>query len=379
LFGSVLLWSTPTAAQVIPPGLQNLPSHPEVPYAPSGIAPTNPLPDPLEDAELRQYSEEFWKFVDSGDPTGLAQHKWTAPGLLALIQGVPGVQVDEWDGGLELFGALYQHRLKPINPTGYDSIRELIENDATIGMLFKHWTRHHQLATAATWDNIAHTMHISMLFEAYFNGVTATVHGVPLITSDLIISDRLDLEVPNAWFAISNSSSGGSRGGPVEEAQACIDAHLCDLKSMPWKEDGFFEPGFDCDDFADALGARISKGKPGVTATTVRVTWKKGTGSKSKGRHQVTKISAGGKYWILDGQVGGATGPHDDGTPMDAEPALTGPGGGYDRQPGSTRTEQSDRPLGERPWVEPAPWTESREMIECFEKETGKNAADYTP
>lgn len=389
LAAAVVLFCPSAAAQSPPAGLQNLPVFGEIPYLPGGIPANGPIVDPLEDADLILFASHFWTYIDTGNSTGLTNHRWTAPGLLEMEQELPAVTIDKWGGGLELFEALYQHRLQPYDPGGYESVRELIENEYTIGFSFKHWTLHHQLATSRAWDPVAHSRHLDMLVEAYTKGVTTTVRGVPRYDSTIIISDRLELEQPDAWFvstALASSRSQDCDEEAVELAQSCIDSMLCNLKSMEWKQDGsaglfgfFGTPGFDCDDFADALGACISNGKPSITASTVRITWKKGTNRKKKGAHQITKISAGGKYWLLDGQVGGVTGPHTDGTPMDGEPALNGPGGAYDREPGSTRTQQRERPLGERPWVEPPPWTESSEMEECFEEQTGLNAEDYHP
>lgn len=390
---ALLGFAAEAQAQIVPPGLQGLPTYGEVRYGPGGIPPNGPIASPEEDKDYIQYAMLFWEGADAGTFAKLDLFNWSAPKLIELVQTPPHAQVDEWGGGVDLFEAVYFHRLAPYNPTGFADLHELIENDAQVATLFKHWTLHHQLATSPQWDTLAHDNHKTMLVEAYTFGMTTSVRGVPLIDGNMIVSDRLELLSPSAWFPQLAYAADDAQPDPSEpasdaqkEAQECIDAKKEVLDDMDWKEDGKGKdgtPGFDCDDFADAMGAAVSKDKEGVTANTVFVSWTSkpdGNGlKKGKGKHLVTKISAGGKYWLMDGQTGAVSGPHDDGTPMDAEPVLDGPLGNYDYEPGSVRTKQTERDLDYRPTSEPPPWHKNPDMVACFEKLTGLDADCFIP
>ena len=406
MIGAISLFAGSHLAQVtpqpvgfpsIPPAWRNLPLYPEIPYTPgASVGPLGPIDSPLEDADYIAFASVFWSTVDNGgtDLSALESFRWTAPAIAALTQNpYQGMDPDYWGGGKLLFEALYQHRLAPQDPNGPKLVDELIESDRNIAIAFKHWSHYHQLSTQASLDPIAHQRHMDMLTEALSTAQRAEVRGIVHMDADLTVSDRLDLTVPDSWFPAGASTPPGSSGpgfsagsigvttNIIEEVQMCIDEGKGKLEDFDlYKADtnpGFLgfggKPGFDCDDFADALAFYLSKNKKGVTACTVRVTWTTNPGSsggKAKSAHLVTKIKAGGKYWLVDAQDGKASGPHDEGTKMDATPILCF----YDIKPGSVRTEQSDRDHGYRPWCEPAPWTDSPTIVKCFEKITGLSA-----
>jgi hypothetical protein len=387
-----LLLAAPAAAQ-IPPQLQGIPVFPPVPYMTStSLGPFGPIENPAADADVIRYAEELWKFIDSGgtytDP--LDNFVWLAPELLALGDPANGVlaQPDPFGGGFDLFEVIYSHRLAPFDPNGPATIQGLLEVDSFVALTWKHWTLTHQLATEPTIDLVAHQRHVDLLVNAIF-GLTpyASVRGVPSF-SGFLVSDRLSIE---NWSAIpwAFATMATSEPDPRAEAQAqeCIDMKKDDLSGFPdlYKPDQGYswgglsggDPGFDCDDFADATGANITKGKSGVSYCNIYCSF---NGTKPGGKkgpsagHLVTQIKAGDKYWLVDGQTGLTTGPHQDGTPPDASPITEG---GYGAKPGTTKTDPdghapNDRSAWQGIWSgEPGPWHTDPEEVARFGEITG--------
>ncbi len=392
------------SAQGIPFAIQGLPLDPEIPYVPgSSVGPLGPIDSPEADADYIRFAEAWWTVIDNGgtDLSPLAGFAWLAPDLVALENGLDvSTQVDPWGGGMELFARLYAHKLAPNDPFGPDHIEELLSIDPAVAEEFKHWGHYHQVVTSISADPAAHAEHMALVMDALTFQSEAVVRGLPYMDGSTLVSDRLELTGSSSPApapttpATTNKEGpavepGGGGPRPVNMLDKCIRTRggvLDPFSGQLYKADkGYYCfgllggcPGFDCDDFADAIGAYIIKGKQGVTTCNVYCKWTSknpNNGKKSKAAHLVTKIKSGDCYWLVDAQTGAISGPHKNGTPMDATPVL----GGYNVCPGTVVTDQKDYEHGDRsPWSgEPPPWHTSPTIVACFEMITGLQAACF--
>jgi hypothetical protein len=378
-------------SQGVPAGIIGLPKFPAVPYvAGLSIGPDFTDEPFAVEADTLDFAARFWTSVDTGDPSALAAFQWSAEAqawMSPRSSGGAGFQFDPWAGGFELFEHVYQHRLHSTGGATSLSIAELVETDVVVATTFKHWSLTRQLVTSPAWDPIAHTRHVELLVDALFFRSKATVRGVPLVLPDLIVSDRLEVE---SWAALSPGVAYAVSGAVPDDPQACIDA----LKSALAGFEGLYvadgkacyfglvdgAPGFDCDDFADAIGAYIAnKCRNGLTYANIYcsfVALDSATGKK-RGRvgHLVTMIKSDSSYWLVDGQTGASSGPHPLDTPPDAAPIL----GGYSLKSGTVKTSSKQHAPNDRgPWSgEPPPWHESPAMVEHFENVTGFGAGCF--
>lgn len=380
------------SAQTYPVELQNIPFFGPIAYqAPgSSFGPISAIEDPLAEADLWGYAAAFWTEIDTNGAAGLSQTgwTWTAPNLTAFEDPNlrANAQVDVWNGGYELFEYLYQHRLAP---GGVETFYELCLADPVVALTFKHYTLTHQVATWSDVDPIAHQRHIDIVIDGLTVQSYAESRGVPMIAGTLIVSDRTEIvhwnSAPAARFAGGGGSGSNFRGDGTtsEEMQDCIDMKKRKLAGQGlYKNDkagGIFgsgaDPGFDCDDFADAIGAFLVKDKEGASYSQVGCTFR--GGNKKKGSHAITRIDAGGQYWLVDGQTGLTSGPHNTDVPMDASSITEG---GYGAQDGTTNTNQSTDAPNDRSWGrglfgngEPDPWHTDPEERRRFEDKTGES------
>ncbi len=268
----------------------------------------------------------------------------------------------------------------------------------------------------ASHDPVAHQKHVSLALDALNGGTQAAMRGVPYYDTNYLVTDRLDIlqvtpsRAPSALnmrkdrerLSVQGGSSTGGTGslgtnpsgtGDGESIQDCIDNNAGILapfyKPLYKPDEGYSwfgldgaEPGFDCDDFADAIGTKLTKGKAGASYTNVycKFTGKDPTnGKKSKGAHLITRINSGGQYWLVDGQSGDVSGPHPEDQPMDAGEVLDG----YNPVDGTVSTDQTQHAPGDRSaWQGPfsggpEAWFTSPGIIECFEHVTSMDADDF--
>jgi hypothetical protein len=388
-----------TTPSIVPPMLEGLPFFGELPYDPfNSIGPLGPIENPEVDADLLAFAKVAWDYIDSGgaNTTALLNWKWTAPDLLDLTGSGNDADTQPaiFGGGMELFRAIYVHRLAPQTPGGPLSIFDLLETDANVALLFKHWCLTHQVVTLESWDSLAHKNHLALVTDSLGAKDYASTRGVPLILPGLLVSDRTEVEVwaKLPWDYVGGPTGPAERPKPItpetkKSVEECVNNESGKLTG-PWpsgkklyKSDTLASwfglvsgtPGFDCDDFADAIGAYLTKGKEGASYCNIYTTWtgtNPSNGKKTgKAAHLVTMIKAGDKYWLVDAQTGAKSGPFDQGTPPDASTVT----GGYSKKPGSDYTDPKPIPPNDRSrWSgEPPPWHTSREMKKCFKEVTG--------
>jgi len=407
----------------------------EVPYTSDSLGPFYDIPEPDVDAELRDYAAQFW--ATPADDYLVYPWEHVLPPLVGIPGG--GVYVSErnpFGDGYDVFGILFAHRL--LDETGQPTltIEELVEQDVVIARIWKHWTLYRQIVTTAEDDPVAHMRHRIMAGEGVTGNTAVSLRGVPLFTDTTLATDRLFVEqrdVVAGWFATTllaiETGSGGTgatetggdgetstpdssdQGGDADETDPepvdGDDCEDCDCEELiefinDIKDDlkvgagnpgdGLYEPdtpasagppptekkpGFDCDDFATALGNKIQNEFPaGLDKSQLDVRSGRVVFDKPKlddngnpvlddeGKPVIDKRNVGHKvvhvnykdcYWIIDPQSGRASGPHDadSDTPRDATPVVEGPG--Y-KHPQNIRTAQRPRELDYRSRREPPPF-----------------------
>ena len=353
-----------------------------VPYTPGqSWGPVGSDENPLSEADDIAYAQAYWQSYDLGDPDfgPLSLFEWNHPEFLPYNDSnfIP-VDVDPFGEGRVLFEDLYEHRLSDVY--GFE---DLIDDDPLIRLTWRHWTLTRQVATVDFIDPIAHQRHIDALIMAIVFDDGYATRGVPYFSASTIVSDRTKKKKPNGTITTPTPADVSTLAQKIQDFHACICMKVGVISGFPDLYDPDNEPagdpGFDCDDFADALGAYVlgQTTAQGVTAKNKYVSW---TNSAGKGvAHLVTMISFCGYYWLLDAQTGNKIGPFADGTKIDASPLINA---GYDvKADSSVDTSQKCYDIGDRgDWKgEPKPWYEDMEMRDHFENETGLDADDFDP
>ncbi len=140
--------------------------------------------------------------------------------------------------------------------------------------------------------------------------------------------------------------------------------------------DDYPTPGFDCDDYADALARWLQRRFSGATIQVIHTFWERPPGSGKKVGHVLILIKQGGYYWILDPQTGILLGPFTDDTPIDVSPILDP---GYGVPPGTPVKVKGPYDPGYRGKGEPKPWWYDPDMRRHFEEKTGHPWWWYVP
>jgi hypothetical protein len=360
-----------------------LPSPPvlqAVAYVPGhSIGPIGVLANPQLYQDQRDYAAAYWEMVDScGAVTTASQAfqpqspHWPTFG----ISGQTPTDPEPFGDGLSVFRALFAHRLQ-LNPTlgPLFDIDQLVATDPWVALQWRFWTLTHQVVTASFLDPIAHNNHIQAIIEALTWTIEWRTLGVPYFDPGLTVVASEQTRKLRGLPGVNPPAPLPLPGLPVliQNYDAQVRALANVLSGFPglYEADGAWfwgHVGFDCDDFADAIGARIIKGQAGMRATTVRVEWTTPGGQPAA--HRVTKVSCGGYYWLIDAQTGAVSGPHANATPVDARPVVQG---GYAINNNRPITTIDDgRALGSRPGLrEPPAWHTSQAQRTRFQNITG--------
>jgi hypothetical protein len=343
----------------------------------SSYGPIGAAPNPVLELDQFAYATAYWEMVDScGGNSALAQAfsplspAWSTFNSLTSLPTDP----DPFGEGRVLFRHVFHHRLQldPLVGPIFD-LDHLIASDPWVALQWRFWTQTHQLITADFLDPVAHTNHILAVVEALTVGFEWQSRGAPYFDQlfTIAVSENTKKKVgapapPPAPLNVATLPAN------VQTCDAAIRAKAGALSGFPalYDPDGSWflgHVGFDCDDFADAIGSYIKKGVAGMSATTVRVTWTTPGGQSAA--HRVTKICYLGYYWLVDAQTGAVNGPHLKATAVDARPVV----GGYaiDGTKPITTTDDG-RALGSRPgFGEPPPWYEDAAQRARFQMITG--------
>jgi len=150
-----------------------------------------------------------------------------------------------------------------------------------------------------------------------------------------------------------------------------------DVAPNLYSHDGyFFDPGFDCDDYATAMAHYLERHLPthagSFSVWSLWLTW-------LGGGHAVTVVLLGDKFYVIDPQSGAVRGPfHSREEAVHAGwDILKDPTIGYDIDPFYQRS--TWRKPDSRPFGEPAPWHDDPDEVDHFQRETQRDPSDYMP
>ena len=295
-----------------------------------GVTPGNaPMSQQTRD-ELRVWAAAFWEWHETGvcPPWGLT-FQFSHPGE------IPENFVFFSDA-YEIFGKVYQHRLQP-DPRlpGYYTLDELFRDNAEIYAAFKHYTITGELKTPLATDATAAAKHIELAINGLFG---EQVDGVLPETSFVLTEDG-DFKSDSKLAAIASAAYVGDMatiapGTPIPSpAQPSIPEclrHFVDLARLgdrcvqnclftddvdpSWflffrTDEG--KPGFDCDDFTDAMIAWLLHHLRGMYPDAEAfqlVHWYTDCNGTPAG-HAVVYIKIGNYFYIIEPQTGKITGP----------------------------------------------------------------------
>lgn len=350
-----------------------------IPYGPgTSYGPFAGPPDPVLEADQGAYAAAYWEMVDTcGAVSSLAANfAPQSPGWPTWTPSSgPPTDPDAFAEGVILFRHIFSHRLQldPSSGPLFD-VDELIASDPVVSQQWRWWTLTRQLVTAEFIDPAAHLNHILALVDAFLQGGSEwETRGVPFFDAVLCVvaSEGTVKRIGNAP-APPAPVNVGNLPANVQNCDASIrqrGVRLANIQGLYEADGSWFlgHVGFDCDDFADAIGSYVKKGVEGMSATTLRVSWTNPQGQGAA--HRVTKIRYLGYYWIVDAQTGSVNGPHEDGTAVDARPVL----GGYNVDNNRAVVTTDDRrALGSRPGLrEPPAWFTSAAQRNRFQNFTG--------
>lgn len=335
-------------------------------------------PGDITQADVQGYSRHIRYWLEKGVPSpGASGFKLTYPdrvGENAAIQ----------QDALVLFTDLYADRLVlDMDDPGYYTIEDLILDDPEVFDRFMEYTTTGVLALRAERDGKDVTnQHMEMIALAI-----ATDDDCLEVTDYWVIAvSNTDYEVGSMLLTEKKKCKPPTPGpGPQPEPENIPDILKNPVRDFPLRQHPYYEddgswpwsqPGFDCDDWADALAEylrRILEGQvEDLEIWQFWVTWK-GDG------HVVTVVRINGKYYIVDGQTGMMRGPYDS-----LEDAKDG---AWDIMKDGYDVDKDDvwfpritkRKPGERPFVEPSPWYTDPDRRRDFEEDTGLDPDDYTP
>ncbi len=402
----------------------------------TGVGPLYDIPSPARDAEMRSYAAVYWDCEDGGDCSGLTAFEWTenVDKLVTLSNGKQvKVQSAPFKEAYPTFSYIYRHRLVDASGNPSVSLVSLLESDPVISRIWRHYMLSGQIVTKESVDAEAFANHHALVVDALDDLPELEMRGVVINDIGFLVTDRLHIINWAHYRSVPTVSgltvfwSGSVNQDPVDPVEKPGDDDCADIldaiqdlidsnkdvmekleewtdsdadaandlykEDEPTKGDDPGEPGFDCDDYASALGNSLKKqiaGNPdlagkGVTVTQVSVAWKKvddspGAGPKDKEtvRHAILKITVCGKNFFIDPMIGaGSLEPTDEGGDLTDD--INGIiGGTWEMIEGSLSVE-FEHLLNERHGTEPGPFSDSTSQVDRFETIiNGYNTANGT-
>ncbi len=240
---------------------------------------------------------------------------------------------------------------------------------------FREYTTTGVLVTPFAEDAQAASNHIERLMQAQaWTSSEYTLLGSWGTRSTSVVSNGLvtKKKIPNPPPPPPTPDPGDppSPSIPEEIQQEWWDSKL---RNMTHESDGWpWQPGFDCDDFADALAAWLQNhlvpNYPGMTVEIIWVTWY-GNG------HAIVRVCYNGTCYYIDPSSGLMMPVCD--TPCTLQDVIDwlkeeGYIDGNPWFPGWDIKEPN-----ERPWFEPGPWWTDPDACKKIEEETGHPCDDF--
>ncbi|MEM1186310.1 MAG: hypothetical protein AAGI53_15070 [Planctomycetota bacterium] len=351
-----------------------------------GVPVVSAQPGNVTMADMNAFAEVYWHFVDTGE---------LLPDADTFSPSNPG-QVGAnhlmfYDAYL-LFEDLYAQQLddNPDSPNYY-TLDDLFRDDPAALSQFRTYTLTGTLGTGLLSSPITVVEnHMKMVANA------AAADGCYDVAS-------VDLAAPTNFMAYGGVSNDlmlvsqslqkkkkapcpgpGPGPGPEDEPDELPDILDDPIDDFPFRQwfpveildmpDGWWTPGFDCDDWADVLAEYLRRQLEGENFEIYQLwlTWY-GDG------HVVTVICLDGKYYVTDAQTGSTRGPYDS-----LEDAYDGAWDIMEQDYDVDRDDQwfpdeTLRDPEERPFGEPGPWHENPDVREPIEDAPNLDPDDYIP
>lgn len=358
--------------------------------------------------ELRIWTGAFWEWHDTGVcPAWAVDFQFTHP------EEIPE-NFAFFADAYEVFCKVYQHRLQP-DPRlpEYYTMDDLLRDDREIFTAFRQYTTTGELKTAVDQDAEATGNHLVLavtgLAGTWADDVYVQASFVGVVENELR-SDTRVVAVASAGYMgdMATIPPGTPLPEPTQPSIPACLRHFVDLSRLGsecvakclytkdidphWfmyhrNEPG--RPGFDCDDFADALLAwllhHLRGIYPGVEGYQL-IHWFTDCNGTMVG-HVAVYIKIGAYFYLIEPQTGKITGPfpitdHPDPRTLHTPCGALGEGVHYDpARPVRWRL----APPNKRPEAEPAPWFTNpsmrQKLIDCINQcypGTNPNPDDYT-
>lgn len=341
--------------------------------------------------EVEQWTPLFWQVRETGilPPQGQTFQFTVLPYLPR-----------EWDPfgpAFAIFEKLYASRLQPNPHAGpVYLLDDLLRDDPQVLAEFRQYTLTGTLSTSDE-DSFVFIEHLDLVAQAYAHPEDHPEFACVYMDGEgNLISEGLS--PPSA----DESDEGGVQPldgddvpQDIKDLKKWLEDQLedSDLDGVEYiKDQPFWFPGFDCDDYAEAYWAWLKNHGldtkyPGIQSQSLWMywwhTWGVGKGGKhGKAGHAVLMITYNGYYFVIDPMSGEVYGPFPSTTPLediDWIPFLDPTPGQPDDDVLPLRTPDSITPHDprDRPWTDPNPWHEDQDMRDHLEDGTGRPASDY--
>jgi len=386
--------------------------------------------------EIRTWARAYWEFMDTGQ-----RPAWAQGPMFSRPEEIPANWVPFADA-FDVFGKIYQHRLQP-DPRlpGYYTFGDLLRDDPTILQAFRNYTITGELKTQFDADATALGKHVELALSGLFgeqaDGVLLETSFILAEGNDLKSDTKISVVASTLYFADGNDFVVGNElrfdtkvsvvastvylgdlaviapgtplptparpeilecllewvkksrlgwGSPGSD-RGCVPRCLYtkDTAVDGWLWYDYFAPGFDCDDFSDAMLAwllhHLRGMYPNMEGYNLWFEWTDCNGNPLG--HSVVYIKIGDYYYIIEPQTGEIKGPYPASSTPDPRVFLTPClGGDYDHnKPVKWRlVPPNERP---KPFFEPPPWHTDpfmqKKLIDCIRRCYGDtiNPNDY--
>lgn len=348
--------------------------------------------------EIRTWARAYWEFMDTGQ-----RPAWAQGPMFSRPQELPANWVPFADA-FDVFGKIYQHRLQP-DPRlpGYYTFGDLLRDEPAILQAFRNYTITGELKTPFGADATALDKHVELALSGLFgepaDGVLPETSfllaegndlksdtKISVVASTVYLGDLAVIapgtplptparpEIPDCLLEWVKKSRLG--WGPPGTDRGCVPRCLYskDTAIDGWLWYDYLAPGFDCDDFSDAMLAwllhHLRGMYPDMEGYNLWFEWTDCNGNPLG--HSVVYIKIGNYYYIIEPQTGEIKGPYPVGTNPDPRVLLTPcPGGNYDpNKPVKWRlVPPNERP---KPYFEPPPWHTDpffrQKLIDCIRR-----------
>ncbi|MEL7484316.1 MAG: hypothetical protein AAFN41_08165 [Planctomycetota bacterium] len=342
-------------------------------------------------AEADDWVDLFWQWYETGVVTP-EMEAFTFTYQQHLPQGW-----SPFGEAYRLFEEIHVDKLQ-LDPDAGDLyyLDDLLDDDAVVRSQFKTYTTT-GLLTTSIGDTDAISNHLAIIYHqndtVQMNVTDIWVDGAQLATvgnTDLLDWANQDDKIPPL------DCDGDAAGTPACVLKELIEQMLedSDITRITYQKDGWWSPGFDCDDYTEAFWAWLKHRQDAgdfPADADIKALWlwwyfswginKDGTKHGVSG-HAVVVIRQNGFYYIVDPMTGIVVGPYPGDAPyedIDWTPLLDPvPGTDEDETlPQYTPDDIDEKDPTDRPWNDPAPWHTDPDIKDDVEDETGHDPDDF--